>query len=276
MYRMRKKITSSLLTLLTILLVLGSITPLLWLISTSLKNKLEAFAIPPKMLFTPTFENYVSVFQTGGFLPSYLNSLIIAVLTTALTLVFGVTSGYALARMKSRAGSAMGMWIILARMIPPIGIIIPFYMMFRQVGFNDQYLSVCLVYMTITLPFATWLMMGFIRDVPDEIEEAALIDGCTRTQSLIRIIIPVVKPGLGTCAIFSFIQSWNEFLYALIITGKQTRTVSVAIQGFVSSTGTSWGSLCAASMLVILPILIFSIFTQRSLVRGLTSGAVKM
>jgi multiple sugar transport system permease protein len=258
----------------TAVVVLFSLFPLYWLISTSMKDKVDAFAMPPVWFFAPNLESYETV-VSAGFLDSYLNSFIVSVITTALAIVFGVASGYSLARNNSRAGNAMGLWIILSRMIPPMGVIIPFYMISRHMGWLDNYITTSLIYLTTTLPFVTWLIMGFVKGVPRELEEAAMIDGCTRTASLVRVVIPVIKPGIATCAIFTFMLSWNEYFYALIMTGKNTKPVSIAIQGFISSSGTDWGMLCAAGVLVVLPILVFTVFCQKSLVRGLTGGAVK-
>lgn len=275
MNKLKRRIPGYLLNLVTLVIVLCSLFPLYWLISTSMKSKLEAFATPPVWLFAPNFKNYAAVLTTGGFLASYKNSLIVALITTVLAIIFGVTSGYSLARNNTKTGTAMGMWIILARMIPPMGIVIPFYMICRSLGWTDKYLTTSMVYMTMVLPFVTWLIMGFVKGVPKEIEEAAMIDGCSRTQTLLRVVIPMIVPGIATCAMFSFMMSWNEYFYALILTGKETRPVSVAIQGFMNSAGTNWGELCAASVLVVLPILVFTILCQKGLVRGLTGGAVK-
>ncbi len=275
MYKLKIKIINGSLNILTGIIVLVSLFPLYWLISTSMKSKAEAFAMPPKWLFMPDFTNYRGLLENVSFLESLKNSLVISVSATILAVMLGVMAGYALARNNSRSGNAMGIGIILARMIPPMGIIIPFYMIFNYLSLTDHYVSVILIYLTTVLPFVTWLMMGFFQGVPAEIEEAALIDGCGRIGTFLRICLPVVKPGIATCAMFAFMMSWNEYFYAVIMTGNSTKTAPIYIQSFVSSSGTNWGSLCAASVLVVLPILIFTIFCQRSLVRGLMGGAVK-
>ncbi len=275
MNKVRDKIVGSSLSVITMIIVVGSLFPLYWLISTSMKTKSEAFALPPSWFFAPDFESYTSVLSSDGFLQSYMNSFIVAIITTIIAIVFGVTSGYALARDRTKRGRAMGLWIILSRMIPPMGIILPFYVVYRYLNLLDNHLSLSLIYLTSILPFVTWLIMGFVKGVPAEIEEAAMIDGCSKTQSLLRVVVPIIMPGIATCSMFAFMLSWNEYFYAVIMTGKNTKTVSVAIQSFISSSGTNWGELCAASVLVVLPILIFTAVSQKSLVRGLTSGAVK-
>lgn len=264
-----------LLTGLTYVIVLGSLLPILWLALTALKTRVDAFAMPPAFFFTPTLENFQAVLRQGSFTDAYLNSLIIVIGTTVFSLLFGITAGYVLSTKVTRPARFMGRWIILARMAPPIGFAIPFFLMFGQFGLLDSYLGLVLVYLTITLPFVTWLMVGFFRDLPPELEEAARLDGCSRIEALFRILLPAVRGGIATCAIFAFIMSWNEFFYALIISGRNTRPASVEIQGFLSSAGVNWGELSAAAFLVVLPVLIFTAFAQRGLLRGLTSGSVK-
>lgn len=257
------------------ILILAMLFPLYWLLITATRNQSEAFALPPKFIYIPTLDNFAQVLNRSSFLTSYLNTLIIAGITVSLGLAFGIPCGYALARSKSKLGKAMGVWILMARMIPAIGFVIPFYSLFRKLGLNDSHLTISLIYLTMVLPFTAWLMMGFIKGIPEEIEEAAMIDGCSRAQTLVRVIIPVSGPGIATSAIFAFMLSWNEFFYAMIMTGRKTKVVSVEVQGFITTTGTEWGRLCAAAVLIVLPILLFTAFAQRALVRGLTSGAVK-
>lgn len=271
----RKVLVRHGLNLLTWLLVLATLLPLVWLLSTALKSKLDAFAMPPVWLFEPTLDNFQAVLARGNFVRSYVNSIIVALGTTAFSLVFGVSSAYALARSKTRLSTFMGMWILLARMAPPMGFVLPLFLIFRQFGLLNTHIALVIVYMTITLPFVTWLMVGFFKRFPVEIEEAARIDGASRLQTLIQIVLPSSLPGISACAIFAFIMSWNEFFYSLIISGRQTRTAPVEIQGFVSFTGINWGELAAAGILVIVPVLVFALFTQKGLIRGLTAGAVK-
>ncbi len=275
MKKFKGKAVGTTLNVVTLLLVAGSLFPLYWLVSTSMKSKLDAFALPPKWIFTPNIESYVQVLTTDGFIESYLNSFIVAIITTVIAIAFGVTSGYSLARNKTKGGRIMGLWIILSRMIPPMGIILPFYVVYRELGLLDQHVSLSLLYLTSILPFVTWLIMGFVKGVPEEIEEAAMIDGCSKTGSLLKVVIPIIKPGIATCAMFSFMLSWNEYFYALIMTGLNARTVPLIVQNFMSASGTNWGALAAAAVMVVLPILIFTVVSQKSLVSGLTSGAVK-
>lgn len=257
------------------IIVIGSLLPLVWLFTTALKTNVDAFAMPPKLIFQPTLDNFAKVLQQGDFIGSYMNSIVVVLATTAFSLLFGVTAGYTLARTSGRTSRFMGMWIILVRMAPAMGFALPFYLMFRTLGLLDSYLALVLVYMTITLPFVTWIMTGYFKSIPLEMEEAARVDGCTRIQALFRVVLPTAIPGVATCAIFSFIMSWNEFFYPLILSGRNTSTAPVAIQGFISYAGVDWGQLAAAAVLVLLPVLLFTVFAQKGLVRGLTAGAVK-
>lgn len=269
------KLRSHLLTVLTYFIVLGSLLPLIWLMSTSLKTQVDAFVLPPKLIFTPTLDNFRMVLSRASFVEGYLNSVVIALGTTSLALIFGISAGYSLSRPSGKVSKYMGRWIILARMAPPVTFAIPLYLTFSHLKILDNYFSLILTYLTIVLPFVTWLMRGFFKSLPPELEEAARIDGCSRIQALFRILLPSVKSGVATCAIFGMIMAWNEFFYALIISGRNTRPVSVEIQTFISSAGTDWGALTAAGLLVIAPVLLFTIFAQKGLLRGLTAGAIK-
>ena len=268
-------VSKYLLNIVTIVLVAATLVPLAWLVQTALKPRVLALAMPPKFIFRPTFSNFESVFQQHDFLKSYLNSVIVGVSTTLISIVLGTACGYALARARFRGARAVGIWIILIRMAPPVGFALPLYIMMRALRLIDTYPGLVLLYLTATLPFISWLMSGFFKTVPKELEEAALIDGCTRVRTLFSVAIPLVLPGIVTCAIFSFIMSWNEFLYALIIAGRHTRTAPVIIQGFIGFKGIQWGEMSAASVLVTIPVIVFSLLVQRGLIRGLMGGAMK-
>jgi len=260
---------------LTYVIVLGSLLPLLWLLTTSLKTARDAFSMPPALFFLPTFENYLAVLNQSDFLAAYVNSIIVVIATVLFSLVFGISAGYTIARHNGRATRAMGLWIILVRMAPAMGFALPIYLMFKVLGLLDTYPALVLVYMTLTLPFVTWIMAGYFRSIPIELEEAARVDGCTRVTALFRVVVPASWPGIATAAIFAFIMAWNEFFYPLVLSGRNTQTAPLAIQGFISDSGTNWGGLSAASILIILPVLVFTIFTQKGLVRGLTAGSIK-
>ena len=255
--------------------LLFTLFPIYYCISTATKTAVDAFAMPPKWIWVPTLDNFVSVFQTEGFLMSFLNSFIVAVMTTGLALFFGIPCGYALARGKNRHTQVMGASIMITRMLPAMGFAVPYYFIYKKIGLNDTYIGLTLIYLTTQLPFTAWLLNGFCRSVPAELEEAAMIDGCSVFQALIRVIVPVIKPGISTAAVFAFMHSWNEYFYAKLISGRNTRPVSYAVHKFVNDVGTNWGLLCAASCVVAVPMILFALISQKSLVRGLMAGAVK-
>lgn len=265
---------AGLLTALTYVLVFAALLPLLWMLSTAFKQRIDAFAYPPKWLFAPTLRNFQSVLSSD-FLDTYINSLLVTIATVTLSVLFGITSGYTLARSRAKVIQGMGWWIIVVRMAPAMAFALPFFIMFRAVNLLDTYPALVLVYLTITLPFTTWLLAGYFRRLPIELEEAARVDGCSRIGALFRIVLPTAWPGIATAAIFSFIAAWNEFFYPLVLSGRSTKTASVAMQGFISDVGVDWGQLSAAGILVLIPVLLFTLFAQKGLVQGLTAGAVK-
>ncbi len=262
---------------LTAFVVFIALVPLLWFAPIAFKPQVLAWAMPPKFIFVPTFENFVHVFRNMPyFLPAFKNSLIISFFTTGISLYLGMTAGYALARSHFRMTKYMGIWIILTRMAPPMIFLLPFYIGLRALHLIGTFVGIIFTYMVITLPFVTWMMASYFRTIPEEIEQSAMIDGCNRFQILFRITAPVSLPAIVTCMIFSFIYSWNEFLFALIVTGRGTKTVSLLIQGFtMSSEGIQWGPMAATSLMIILPVLIMAMVNQKGFVRGLIGGAIK-
>lgn len=275
MNKKRLSLGKLLLNIVTAAMVLLTLFPLVWLLSTATKTKLDAFAIPPVFIYKPILESFKGVLGKNDFIASYWNSLVVVAGVTLFSLVLGIPSAYAITRTRFKGAKFAGLWMILSRMVPPMGFVLPMYLIFSRLKMLDTYIALVLVDLTVSLPFVTWLMMGFFKQVPEEIEDSARIDGCSRIETLFRITIPLVTPGIVTCAIFSFITSWNEYFYALIISGRNTRTAPVVIQGFVSFSGLNWGQLSAAGLLVALPVLLFSLFVQRGLVKGLMGGGIK-
>jgi multiple sugar transport system permease protein len=274
--QLRKRFNAVALGVLTWFIVFIALAPLLWFLQIAFKPQVLAWEMPPKFIFIPTFDNFIKILSSGkSFFDAYKSSCIVSFFTTLISLFLGTTAGYAMARSDFKLTRYMGIWIILTRMAPPMIFLLPFYNMLRIVQLSGTYLGIIIAYMVITLPFVTWMMSSYFQTIPEEIEQSAMIDGCNRIQVLFRIAVPVSLPALVTCTIFSFIYSWNEFLFALVVTGRGTKTVPIMIQGFMSSDGIEWGSLAATAFLVILPVLLVAMVNQKGFVRGLIGGAIK-
>jgi multiple sugar transport system permease protein len=243
-----------------------------WMIMTGLKTGTQNISYPPEFIFTPTFENFKAVFQQHNFLYYLFNSLVIAGLATLISLILGLPAAYSIA--KYRQGK-IGIMILLARMTPFVSYLLPWYIIFRYLKLIDTYTALTLTHLIITLPMVTWLMVAFFESVPADLEDAAMIDGCSRLQSFIRIVLPLVRNGIATSAIMSFIFSWNQFLFSLILSGPKTKTVPVAVYNFISYGKIDWAGIGAAATLIVLPVSVFAFFVRKTIVQGLTMGALK-
>jgi len=243
-----------------------------WMIMTGLKTGSQNISYPPEFIFTPTFENFRAVFQQHNFLYYLFNSLVIAGLATFISLILGLPAAYSIA--KYRQGK-IGIMILLARMTPFVSYLLPWYIIFRYLKLIDTYTALTLTHLIITLPMVAWLMVAFFESVPADLEDAAMIDGCSRLQSFIRIVLPLVRNGIATSAIMSFIFSWNQFLFSLILSGPNTKTVPVAVYNFISYGKIDWAGIGAAATLIVLPVSVFAFFVRKTIVQGLTMGALK-
>lgn len=258
-----------------VIILVVNVLPFVWLILTSLKTRLDIFAIPPRFIFQPTWKNYISAFGKRHFLPMFYNSLIISVSTTLLSLAVGTLGAYALARFRLFGGKHISFWILSTRMFPPIVLVIPFYIMATRWGLHDSRFLMVIVYTTFNLPFVVWIMRSFFEDIPYDLEKAAMADGYTRWDAFWKIILPLSAPGLVTTAILCFIFSWNEFLFANVLTAAVAKTVPVGIRGLVTSRAIEWGEIAAVATLQVIPVLAFTFAVQKYIIRGLTLGAVK-
>ena len=257
------------------LVVVFCLFPIVMIVLTSLKKRIDALAMPPVWIFVPTFVNYSEIFWMYDFSLYFKNSAIAALASTAVALLLGAPAAYSLARFKFRGESNLAFWILSLRMTPAIAAIIPLFILLRNFRLLDTLQGLVVVYTTFNLPFVIWIMRGFFEDLPIELEESAMVDGCSRYGSFLRIALPLAAPGLSAAAIFTFLFTWNEFLFALILTGTSARTMPVAVQLFMRETGIDWGHMCAVAAVMMIPMLIFTLFIQRYLVRGLTFGAIK-
>ena len=249
--------------------------PIVWLFLTSIKPPQDTFAYPPVFIFPPTLQSYKQVFGESDFPRYLLNSVIVGTLATVVALTVGLPAGYALARMRMRGRGALRAAALVPQMLPPIVVVIPIYMIFRSVGLLDNVFSLSFTYLALTVPISVWILSRFIEDLPIELDEAALVDGASRLQVLRQVILPLVRPGLAAAAVICLLYTWNEFLYALILTGRDAKTAPVAIVGFMTNKEIAWGRIAAAGMVVLVPVLAFGMVAHRHLVRGLVSGTGK-
>lgn len=255
--------------------LLFAVFPTFWILSTSVKTRMDIFAIPPKWTFVPTLEHFQNVLTDFPFGKFFFNSLIVATTTTIVAIALGSPTAYAFARYTFRGSKNLSFWILSLRMAPPIAFILPLYLLMSNLKLLDTQLGLIIVDLTFALPIVVWIMIGFFQSIPRELEESALVDGSSRLGAFWRIVLPLSLPGLWTTAVISFIFCWNEFLYALILTGANARTLPVAISAFNTQRGILWGEMGAASVIAILPVLMFASFVHRHFVKGLTLGAVK-
>lgn len=257
------------------LIALVCLTPFLLVVTTSLKTKVDAVALPPKWLFVPTIANYAEQLANEAFFNAVKNSLLIAFSTTLIATVIGVLAGYSLARERFRFRVAFGNSFLLLRAVPPIALVIPYYMIWRNLHLTNTYVAIIVMYLALALPLIVWMMRSFFVEIPAEIEEAALVDGCTRFQALRLVLIPIVAPGIFAAAGLAFIVIWNEFMFALSNTGVDTRTLPVEIYNSLGYYSTNWQKLSSAAVVAVIPAAIFVALTQKYIVRGLSLGAVK-
>jgi multiple sugar transport system permease protein len=274
-YRLMRRLSRALTYALVILVVILSIAPIIYLLITSFKEPELTFVIPPVWNFTPTWQNYEEVLSSTSFDRYFLNSIVVAVTTTAIALVLGTLAAYGFSRFRFRGQFWLRMSSLIPQMLPAIAIVVPLYVLFSGIKWIDTRQALVVSYLTFTVPLSIWMMVGFFDDVPIELEEAAMIDGCSRFQSLVRVSLPLVVPGMAATAILCFLYCWNEFLYAVILTGRDARTLPVIITSFMTNRAVLWGRIAASGSLVLVPVLIFALLAQRYLVRGLARGAVK-
>jgi len=260
----------------SLIFLLAWMFPILWSFLNSLKTDKDVLAYPPKVLFTPTLDAYREVlFGSASILPNLVSSFIISIGTTVITMLLAVPAAYALARLRFPGKRFAGFYVLATQMLPPVGIIIPYFLVLRGIGWIDTYQGIILIYLSFSLPFAIWLLVSYFEDIPFEMEEAAYLDGASRLRTLWRIIIPQVRGGISVTVVFVFLNAWNEFLFAVVLSGNTVRPVTVAMYNFISVEQTLWTKLAAVSVLAMLPVILLGIFAQKHIVKGLTVGAVK-
>lgn len=245
----------------------------LWMLSLSLKPAVENTAYPPIFIpRNPTLDNFREVFANSPFGLYTVNSLVVATASTALSLLVGVPAGYGIA--KSRA-YGLAAFVLVSRMTPGLSFLIPWFMLFRYLGLNNTLWALIITHLVIGLPITIWVMMGFFEDLHPELEEAALVDGADIWAAFRDVALPLARPGMVVAAILAFIFSWNNFIFAVVLAGRETRTLPVAVFNVLTFEQLAWGALAAAALIVTLPVLILTAFVQRQIIVGMTAGGMK-
>jgi multiple sugar transport system permease protein len=249
--------------------------PLLWVLGLSLKTREQIFTTPPLFLWRPTLENYFTVLSEKNFLISFWNSFLVTTSTVLVSLFAGIPAAYTIARYRFPGRKLLFFSLLVMRMLPPIAALLPLYVMFSFGGLINTRISLVLAYTTFSLPIVVWVTRDFFKTVPRDLEEAAYMDGASRAGAFLRIALPLAKPGITTAAILSMLLAWNDFIFAAILTNNATRTAPVLLSTYAGSeTGTDWGAIAASGILVLLPVIVFSLVVQRHLVSGLSSGSI--
>ena len=251
------------------------LAPIFIMFQTSFKVETQIFSVPPVWIFFPTIQNYTDVLVMDRFSRYLTNSLIVGVVSTLFTLTFGGMAAYALVRFKFMGKGVISITTLLLRMLPPAVLAVPVFVIWSDWGLLDKRSGLILVYVAMNLPFTIWILYGFIAQVPKELEEAAVMDGCNPYQVFFRVVLPLIRPGLAAAAIFTFRIAWNEFILSLVLTNRYTRTLPVATSLFLTDHGIQWGKIMAMGTLIALPPLIFTFIAARQIITGLTAGAVK-
>jgi len=250
------------------------VLPVLWMTLMMFKPEAIMFARPPVWLFPPTLAHFDYVLAQG-FVWNLVASLVIALISTLLVVLVGTPAAYAFARYPIRRRDDLLLFVLATRMAPPIALAIPFYLIYARVGLLDTYVGLIVAYLTFNLSFYVWVLWSFCRDLPVELEEAARTDGYPRAHVLLRVVLPLLRPGIIATAMLCFIFAWNEFLYAFLLGGKSMETLPVAVPKLITSQGVKWGELSVVGIVALLPVLLAVFLLQRHIVRGLTMGAVK-
>jgi multiple sugar transport system permease protein len=273
--RAKKVVVDALSYLVLTVAAILTLFPVAWALLTSFKQRTDIFTATPVFFFTPTLRNYIVIFS-GEYIwhIRLLNSFIIAGTTTLICVMIGALAAYGFTRYDWRHADSVANWILSIRFLPAVAVAIPWFIIFNYLRLLDTYVAVIITYITFTLPFAVWLLRGFFVAIPRELDEAALTEGYSRLEILLKIIFPLAKPGIIITSIFSMIFAWNEFLFALLLTRANTMTTPVALSTFLQGFLVEWGPLFAATMVTTLPFIIAVIILQKHIVRGLTLGAV--
>ncbi|TDB74030.1 carbohydrate ABC transporter permease [Micromonospora sp. KC723] len=252
--------------------VFSLVAPLLWMVAASFKTNVDIYDTGKAFAFSPTLDNYDTVLQQANYVQFIGNSLWVALAATVFSLVLGVPAAYSMSRFNMKKSALV---VLMARVIPGVSLLVPWYYVFSNLQMVGGYTVLILSHMFVSLPLIVYIMMSYFDGLPTELEEAALVDGLTHIGAFRRITLPLSVPGVATAGILSFIFSWNNFMFALVLSGADTKTLPVAIFDFVGYASIDWGGLMAAATVVTLPIMLITLFVQKYIVSGLTAGATK-
>lgn len=276
-HSLRRRLGWVLSYLVLVLASLIALFPVFWTVSTSVKQRSDTFVFPPKFLsFDPTLKNYAAIFETRGFWQTCVNTIVITLTSTFLCVLVSTLAAYALVRSPRFGGRGpLEIGLVLVRAVPTIVIMVPLFQIISLLGLYDNHLMLILMYAAVNVPFAVWLMMSFVQQIPVALEQSAAVDGARRWQVLIHVVFPLILPGLAATTIFVALLTWNEFLIPVMLAGNNAKTLPVFIAGFISTRNLDWGPMAAASAVAIIPITVLTVAAQRALVSGLSSGAIK-
>ena len=270
---MNKKLISGIVFYLILTLIaLVVLFPFLWMLASSFKTQVDIISWPPKLFFSPTLQNYQKVFGEQDFLKYFLNSTIVGAVSVGLSLILGLPAAYSISRY---AQKRLALFILLARLMPGISFLMPWYIIFSRLDLMDSYTALILSHMLIALPIVVWIMTTYFSSIPREMEESAMVDGATRQYAFWAIILPLSGPGIITATTLSFIFSWNNFMFSQVLSMEKTKTLPIAVYNFVSYAEVDWGGVMAAAVAIMAPAIILTLIFQKYVVKGLTMGAVK-
>ena len=271
----RDQLERTLAYLISLAAILLTLFPIVWLLSVSLKTQRDAFAMPPKLIFEPIGDHFLGLLERPGFVEAFMNSVYVTALGVFIAITIAIFSAYGIHRFRFRGKKLFGVWLLLAYMLPEFLFVIPMFALYQRIGWYDSHIGLALVYQVHSLPFAIWLIRSFFKEVPGELDDAARIDGCNHIGTLRHVYIPMAAPGLAATAILTAIWIWNELTIALSLTFRESQTITVAVASFRGYTSINWGQMAAASIVAVLPMLVFAIFAQKYIVKGLTLGSLK-
>jgi multiple sugar transport system permease protein len=255
--------------------LLAVLLPVAWMALASVKTREQVAQLPPLLRFSPTLDNYREVFRDSDFPRYFVNSVIVASTSTIASVLLGFLAAYAFVRLRRKRNDGLLFWILTMRMVPPLAVLVPFFNMMSTLNLYDTRLGLALVYVTFNLPIATWLLLGYLDKIPKSVEEAAMTDGCSRLTTLRAVVLPLAAPGLFATAVICLLLSWNEFAFALNLTGENAKTLPVFLTAWDTQRGINWGPMTASALMVVAPVIVAAAIFQKWLVRGLTFGATK-